>query len=717
MVGIRFPPQPPDPWFTKDMLPVDKSDLPPDAGNDEATPARQIMARTLSCVVVLQADDLVKQDILQAIRSTVEEIRATIPDCRVDWLGDAPSRTGLLRRPRFVLPEREISDERWQRVRDELKQHPLVAGQLLSNDGTTMLILLSDSRTSTEATARRIVRQQLEPLGIQFWITGEMVMGREDRHRLEKWGGIVLIVSGLCVAIVGLIMLRDLRRSLAVSCGPFFALTLALGWEAFLGLPFNEMASANIPVFVLVLAFADSVHILLAVEEEYGHCQDHRKASHRAMKRMLRPCFLTSLTTSLAFASLMLSNQPMVYGFGRNAAFAVCMAFFGVVTAMPLSSAECVRRCRPGRARVVRGRDRWIQRPILLSVRNPAVTTGVFFLLTIGLLFYCSRTLYPDDRIDLRVDNNQPSYVGLSVCDERLNGLRQISVHLEWPEDATDADIWQVLTSIQEQVADSRPFSAPMSILNAIDLLPGKKSDRHLRYSDRLARGRLEDLWNREERFAAVEFRVRDRGVQHIEQDLRELRGLLVSLEESHPGFRLEVGGQGLVESALVQRTISEMSWSVLLAGGTILAVIWIAYRRLSFALFSILPNTFALAFCISVRAWLTPSLDIASTCAASICLGIAVDDTIHFLEAMRHAKSPPGSRMRILNAGHLVGRALVITTITLLFGFATVYIAPLPTLRLFATMVISMLPVALLGDLVILPAVLSLFRQGRKTK
>ena len=72
---------------------------------------------------------------------------------------------------------------------------------------------------------------------------------------------------------------------------------------------------------------------------------------------------------------------------------------------------------------------------------------------------------------------------------------------------------------------------------------------------------------------------------------------------------------------------------------------------------------------------------------------------------------------MRILNAGHLVGRALVITTITLLFGFATVYIAQLPTLRLFATMVISMLPVALLGDLVILPAVLSLFRQGRKTK
>jgi predicted RND superfamily exporter protein len=166
-----------------------------------------------------------------------------------------------------------------------------------------------------------------------------------------------------------------------------------------------------------------------------------------------------------------------------------------------------------------------------------------------------------------------------------------------------------------------------------------------------------------------------------------------------------------VLQSSIVRTTLGEMAWSVVLAAGTILLVIWIAYGRLRYALYSILPNVFALMLTVAVRAWMAPSLDIASACAASICLGLGVDDTIHFLEALRHAKGRPGSRIRILNAGHLVGRALVVSTFALLCGFATVFVAPLPTHRFFASMVVAMLPAALFGDLVILPAVMSLFR------
>jgi hypothetical protein len=204
---------------------------------------------------------------------------------------------------------------------------------------------------------------------------------------------------------------------------------------------------------------------------------------------------------------------------------------------------------------------------------------------------------------------------------------------------------------------------------------------------------------------------VPDRGVQYIEDDLETLRSLLADEESLHPGFTTTVGGESLLLTSIVQLTIREMSWSVVLAAGIILLVIWIAYGRLQYAVFSILPNTFALMLTVAVRAWMAPSLDIASACAASICLGLGVDDTIHFLEAMRHAKGRPGSRIQILNAGHLVGRALVVTTFALLCGFATVFIAPLPPHQFFASMVVAMLPAALFGDLVILPAGLSLFR------
>ncbi len=718
--GIRFPAQPDDPWIPEhlpndpDSAPSPESPSPPGTSSADRSPTSlERLAREQPCVIVVQGDHLPERAVLSRLRKAVDDLRAALPECRITWCGDAPSRTGILRRPRSVLPSDDAAPRHWDRALKQLQEHPLVVGHTLSEDGSTLLILLSDSLESTEQTARGILRQHLSDSPLQFWITGEMVLLREDERALMTWSHWILILSGVCVAVVGLFLLRDPRRSLAVAAGPFTALTLALGWDAFLGLPYNQMASANIPVFVLVLSFAESLHILLAVEEEYSHVQDERLAVQRAMARMLRPCFLTSLTTSLAFASLLLSDQPMVRGFGRNAAVAVAVAFFGIIASMPPAAAACVRRLRPERQHTGRRQDRWILGPILLSVRNPARITVMFTVLTGGMLVYSGRTLYPDDRVDLRVDTQTPAYQGLRQCDRHLDGFRQITVRISWPPDASDTDIWDVLTAVQQQVADSETFSRPLSILNALQLLPGRMEPRRLRYADRLARDRLSDFWNREQRFAMVEFRVPDRGEQYIADDLTALRRLLEQKTTRHRGFQAVLGGRCLEQSRLVRTTIREMLWSVLLAGVMILTVIWIAFGRLSYALYSILPNLFAVVFALTVRAGITPSLDIASACAASICLGIAVDDTIHFLEALRHSRGRPDSRVRIMRAGHLVGRPIAVTTITLFFGFITAFVAPLPTVRLFAAMVVAMLPAALLGDLMILPAVLSLFRSS----
>ncbi len=709
VVDVRFSARPADSWWANDLPADANADRPVDAA--EPTVTLEAMARVLPCTVVLHSDRLLDREYLITVRRAVEQLREALPDCRVDWCGDAPGRAGLLRRPRSVIPQETADARHWDRVAEQLLEHPLVAGQTLSRSGTTMLLLLSDSRSQTEATARSILSRELKPLNIEYTMTGEALMVRDEQIAMKAWTFPVLGISTLAVALVGLMMLRDPRRSLAVSVGPASALALAFGWDAFLGLPFNELASADMPVFVLVLAFTDSLHILLAVEDEFGRVRDHRVATRLAMKRMLRPCFLTSLTTSLAFASLMLSDQPMVYGFGRNAAIAICVAFVGVVTAMPLAAAECVRRRHPQINHTGARQDRWIRKLILLGVRRPGLIVASFTVLTAILLIYSAGTLYPDDRIDLRLSRAEPSYQGLIQCDEELGGLRQIKVQIEWSEEISEEVVWDTLNAVQQQVEQSASFSEPLSILNALRLLPGEESVRKLRYARRLATGRLEEFWRQEERTAAVEFRVPDRGIQYIEDDLSKLRDLLESKEASQPSLTTIVGGQCLLESSLVRSTIREMSWSVVLAAATILLVIWIAYGRLSFALFAVLPNTFAITFAVAVRAWMIPSLDIASACAASICLGIAVDDTIHFLEAMRHAKGRFGSRVHILRAGHLVGRALVITSISLLFGFGAVFVAPLPTYRFFAMMVVAMLPAALFGDLVILPAILSMFR------
>jgi predicted RND superfamily exporter protein len=704
--GFRFEAQPPDPWSTTHPTIANPEQSTVVTGSPE-----ELTYNKLPCVAVLTADQLLRREVFGAVQAAITEIEEKLPDCRINWCGDAPSRTGLLLRPRSVIPKQDAPDRLWDRAFEQLADHPLVTGHLLSKDGTTMLLLFSDSSAAATETIEEALTRHVSPLQVRLRMTGEDLMLREHQKRQHEWHYLVLGIAAIVVTLTGLLMLRAPRRSLAVAAGPIAALAMAFGWKFFLGLPFNELSAPHMPVFVLVLAFADSLHILLAVEEEYGHSQDPKAAAHVAMKRMLRPCFLTSLTTSLAFASLMISSQPMVYGFGRNAAIAICISFVGVVTVMPLAAASCVRRRKPTLATTGRRQSRWIQKPILMGVRHPAATTIFSVLLTGGFFYYSFTTLYPDDRLDLRLNRNEPSYQGLLQCDKKLGGLRQVTVTVTWPEDASNEHIWDVLTSAQQQVADSESFSDPLSILNILQLMPGKQEPKKLRSARRLARGRMADFWDSEKREAVIEFRVPDRGVQFISDDLHALRLLLQTEESLHHGFKTLVGGESVLQSSIVRTTIGEMAWSVVLAAGTILLVIWIAYGRLRYALYSILPNVFALMLTVAVRAWMAPSLDIASACAASICLGLGVDDTIHFLEALRHAKGRPGSRIRILNAGHLVGRALVVSTFALLCGFATVFVAPLPTHRFFASMVVAMLPAALFGDLVILPAVMSLFR------
>ena len=95
------------------------------------------------------------------------------------------------------------------------------------------------------------------------------------------------------------------------------------------------------------------------------------------------------------------------------------------------------------------------------------------------------------------------------------------------------------------------------------------------------------------------------------------------------------------------------------------------------------------------------------------MCLGIAVDDTIHFLT--RFQKSEDSSLFDAIRSTYLgVGTAMVTTTVILVLGFGTAMTSELPDHRMFAGMGCAMIAAALVGDLVFLPAMLVCF-PGKK--
>ena len=148
---------------------------------------------------------------------------------------------------------------------------------------------------------------------------------------------------------------------------------------------------------------------------------------------------------------------------------------------------------------------------------------------------------------------------------------------------------------------------------------------------------------------------------------------------------------------------------------GTASIVIWliltIVYRSIRIGLISIVPNMFPLVATGAILYFTGQYLEIVTVCVFTICLGIAVDDTIHFLTRYQdEAATADSHAAAIQQAFSGVGTALVMTTIVLVTGILTAVFGDARDARLFGVMGAVTLASALFSDIVFLPALLSRF-------
>jgi predicted RND superfamily exporter protein len=127
--------------------------------------------------------------------------------------------------------------------------------------------------------------------------------------------------------------------------------------------------------------------------------------------------------------------------------------------------------------------------------------------------------------------------------------------------------------------------------------------------------------------------------------------------------------------------------------------------------LISVLPNAFPLVIAAGTLVLLGRDLQIASAIAFTVCLGIAVDDTIHFLARYRRELQVTDDVGEAVVRAFLgVSAPMLITTSILLAGFAILFLSTIPTTQLFAGICMLGMAAALVGDLVLLPALVVVF-------
>jgi len=178
-----------------------------------------------------------------------------------------------------------------------------------------------------------------------------------------------------------------------------------------------------------------------------------------------------------------------------------------------------------------------------------------------------------------------------------------------------------------------------------------------------------------------------------------------------HPEFSINPGGRAYDRWENVYKIVIDLALSLGTASLIIFVILALVYRSLRIGLISFVPNLFPLAFAGLFLVVTGQSLEIVAVCAFTVCLGIAVDDTIHFLTRFQEERELCETEDEAIRKAFTgVGTALIMTTAVLVSGFATVLLSDSRDHFIFASMGSITIAAALFADLVFLPALLSQF-------
>ncbi|RLS56055.1 MAG: hypothetical protein DWH91_08005 [Planctomycetota bacterium] len=169
-----------------------------------------------------------------------------------------------------------------------------------------------------------------------------------------------------------------------------------------------------------------------------------------------------------------------------------------------------------------------------------------------------------------------------------------------------------------------------------------------------------------------------------------------------------EVTGLYVLLANLIQSLLRDQLTSFGLSMILIVACVWAAFRRLSWSLIAMLPNILPTLWLVGGVSWCGIPINIGTAMITSVSLGLTIDSSIHYLAGYREARARGLScRLALEESSTHVGQVLVFTNMALIVGFSVLAASNFLPLVSFGLLVSLAMFFGLLGNLIVLPALL----------
>jgi uncharacterized protein len=547
-----------------------------------------------------------------------------------------------------------------------------------------------------------------------------------------------MIMMGSLFLIIAVLML--LFRSFSAVLWPVIIIITSLVWTMGLigwsGIPVSEMI--NIIVFlVLAVGVADSVHILSGYVFFRNQNQIHQKALNSVFKKSGLACFLTSITTSVGLLAMMLVPIVPMQRFGAFAAISVFIAFILTIFYLPLMLDLWgpVSKKKSVMKKTSVEKSHWIQKIIrpfeTFSFKFQTGIIVVFGVLIVILLIGIPKIKVESNSIE-NMKDSVPLKSTYKLVDKYLGGTGSFEILIDTgkTDGLKSAKILNAIDKLQHHLKDRFPekIVKTLSIVNITKntfqalyngdpekyIIPDNQTalvetlfmfnnanpkDRRLLVSDdyRMARISINS-----KNIGSIE------GLKMMEVVWNFLNQDLKSLKNEFPNLDIITTGQ----LPLQLKLMDYMSWSQIQSFGVALLIIslilLVVFGSFKIGIIAIIPNLFPIITAFGIMGYLKVSLDVHTLLVVPIVIGIAVDDTIHFITHFEMEMAIHGNIQKaIIHAFREAGQAIIFTSLVLSIGFLIFLMSDNKGFSYFGLISAVSIMSAMIADLSLLPAIL----------
>ncbi|ADG93872.1 RND efflux transporter [Arcobacter nitrofigilis DSM 7299] len=688
-------------------------------------------------IVLSDKNSIFKKDILKNIKTITESLWQTKLIARVDSITNYQYSHVSKEDEDEIIVEDFIDniDSLTKKDLEEKKEiaisDPQTKNLLISADGKSAIIIArivykenikaNDYITLYNASKKLIEENKIK--GVEYHIVGVPAFTDAFINAIKSNFIMFMPLLFICIVVLLALIFRNIWAVVLPLTIVILTILFIAGFSFGLGYKLNTLTSM-FPIFVIAIGIADSIHIFWVWIHKRKEGLNNEESIVFSINKNFTPALITSLTTFVGFLSLGVSKIIPLQAFGIVVASGAIIAFILSILFLPAMLSILNPKIKEQKQKVYKTHERIKSYTNFVVKNDKAIIISCLIVISICFIGLKDTTIDTDflkqfsKTTDIRkstdfVEKNIGGTISMEIIidSKKASGINK-------PDFMKDVEKFKI--EFKNHFSKVRHINSITDVVKKYNqLMNGNKKEFYkipdskelisqylLLYSLSLPQGMgINDMMDTKNRY----LRLTSMNNLASEQEKLKMYRWTEDWWKQNSKYSATLEGLTLVTAHMKIELTNTMIKSVLLALLFVTLIFWFTFKSKFYMLISAVPNIAPLLIAMGITGWIGINMDLGMAIVFVIIIGIAIDDTVHFLSKYKDAISKGyTTRDAIEKALLLSGSAIVITTVILVTALGIFLLSDFTIYSNFGFVSSIALFCAMILDLLLLPASLS---------